>query len=107
MRKGYLFGKENAFGPTWTTTQSCCTPGAREVTRSGNLCSGCAVAGTQGIGGSLPSSSGQVSFPHGEKNDPLQQALIGPLVGNLSRDARVNGHEIPLKPFVVFSSGQG
>lgn len=82
-------------------------PGARGVTRSSNPCSGCAVAATQGIGGSLPSFSGQVSFPHSEKNDPPKQALIGPFVGNLSRDARVNGHEIPLKPFVVFSSGQG
>lgn len=82
-------------------------PGARGVTRSSNPCSGCTVAGTQGIGGSLPIFSGQVSLPHGGETAPQKQALIGPRVGNLSRDARVNRHEIPLKPFVVFSSGQG
>lgn len=37
------------------------------VTKSGNLCSGRAVTSIQGTGGLLPSSSSQVSFPHGEK----------------------------------------
>lgn len=100
-------GKENAFGPIWTAKQSCCMPGASGVAGGGNPSSGSAVTGTQGTGGSLPIFGGQVSFPHSERNDPQKQALIGPLVGNLSRDARENGHEIPLKPFVVFSSGQG
>lgn len=63
MGKDYLLGKENAFGPTWTTTQSCCMPGARGVTRGGNLCS----HWQPGNWWSLPSFSGQVSFPHGEK----------------------------------------
>lgn len=82
-------------------------PGARGVARSSNPCSGCTVAGSRDLEGLCPVSVDRCHFHTVKKNHPLKQALIGPLVGNLSRDARENGHEIPLKPFVVFSSGQG